>query len=495
MPSPSPPCRRATRGSRRRIALPLPAALASRGVALPAAAAGARRALAARGRARALLRPVDVAAVGARGRGAATLDTREGPAFKPLPVAVCALLAPLGGAAPRRGCCSSAPRRSSRRASPGGSAAAPRRAGRGSRGALAVVAVLAVRQRFLGAHGGGRRARARRGRGAGRRGGVARRAARGSPSPAPSPARCCASRRGRSCSPGGVVLWRRAPARPRGARAAGRAGARGLARAGVARLGRPRCAPARAPACPNPGQPALADVPGLASLPGAPSQLPPWPLWLGVAALAPSPSVAAPRRGRRARRAWRVALALAGRRRRGVDPARGAHGPGRLLRRAALRAARRGADRRRRRRPGSRGRGGAPRPRGAAVALGAAAPARRRRRRSRLADLPALRGAARPTSGASATTSATPCAAAGGRAAVLRLRHGPTSARCAGRCSPTGSDVAQGRRRAGRPAARRPASVFRSASRPAHAPAPAAPRAFAPVARVGAMGGPRRMPS
>ena len=29
-----------------------------------------------------------------------TLDTREGPAFKPLPVAVCALLAPLGGAAP-----------------------------------------------------------------------------------------------------------------------------------------------------------------------------------------------------------------------------------------------------------------------------------------------------------------------------------------------------------------------------------------------------------
>ena len=28
------------------------------------------------------------------------LDTREGPAFKPLPVAVCALLAPLGGAAP-----------------------------------------------------------------------------------------------------------------------------------------------------------------------------------------------------------------------------------------------------------------------------------------------------------------------------------------------------------------------------------------------------------
>ena len=29
-----------------------------------------------------------------------TLDTREGPAFKPLPVAVCTLLAPLGGAAP-----------------------------------------------------------------------------------------------------------------------------------------------------------------------------------------------------------------------------------------------------------------------------------------------------------------------------------------------------------------------------------------------------------
>ncbi|HWT22742.1 MAG TPA: hypothetical protein VN213_04480, partial [Solirubrobacteraceae bacterium] len=28
------------------------------------------------------------------------LDTREGPAFKPLPVVVCALLAPLGGAAP-----------------------------------------------------------------------------------------------------------------------------------------------------------------------------------------------------------------------------------------------------------------------------------------------------------------------------------------------------------------------------------------------------------
>jgi hypothetical protein len=28
------------------------------------------------------------------------LDTREGPAFKPLPVAVCAVLAPLGGAAP-----------------------------------------------------------------------------------------------------------------------------------------------------------------------------------------------------------------------------------------------------------------------------------------------------------------------------------------------------------------------------------------------------------
>src|SRR4051812_772975 len=28
------------------------------------------------------------------------LDTRDGPAFKPLPVAVCALLAPLGAAAP-----------------------------------------------------------------------------------------------------------------------------------------------------------------------------------------------------------------------------------------------------------------------------------------------------------------------------------------------------------------------------------------------------------
>jgi len=30
----------------------------------------------------------------------ASLDTRDGPAFKPLPVAVCALLAPLGAAAP-----------------------------------------------------------------------------------------------------------------------------------------------------------------------------------------------------------------------------------------------------------------------------------------------------------------------------------------------------------------------------------------------------------
>jgi hypothetical protein len=36
---------------------------------------------------------------------------------------------------------------------------------------------------------------------------------------------------------------------------------------------------------PNPGQPALADVPALASL-GAAVGVPPWPLWLGVAALA-----------------------------------------------------------------------------------------------------------------------------------------------------------------------------------------------------------------
>ena len=97
---------------------------------------------------------------------------------------------------------------------------------------------------------------------------------------------------------------------------------------------------------PNPGQPALADVPALASL-WAAAKLLLVPLWLGVVLALREP---------RAR-----ALALAG----GAwVGARRADGPGRLLRRAPLRAAGRGAARGgRRRRAGGCGahRGGASR--------------------------------------------------------------------------------------------------------------------------------------
>jgi hypothetical protein len=210
-----------------------------------------------------------------------TLDTREGPAFKPLPVAVAALLAPAGGLAPilwvalvrasallslylayRAGCQLS-----------GGL----RRAG-----VLAVVGV-ALCGGFLGTAAAGAETPlllalvlgAREAWRADRHGLVV------------ACALGCALLRVEAwpfVSLAGIVLWRQAP-RLRPALAGGAAlvplawilpellgSGEPLRSAGRARV-------------PNPGQPALADVPVLAAL-GEAIRLPLWPLWAGVALLA-----------------------------------------------------------------------------------------------------------------------------------------------------------------------------------------------------------------
>ena len=235
------------------------------------------------------------------------LDTREGPAFKPLPVAVTALLASLGGAAPTAWVLlvraaavvaavlawrlgrefgggpwredGGAPREGDRAR---GARAQGGLAGAWLGGALAVAAVLLC-GRFLALSAAGAETALVV---AGALGGVAAWRA-GRLGIALACAVACALLRVEAWPfllAAGAVLWRRAPAfRPALALLAVVVPAAWLAPEWLG-SGDPLRSGARA-RVPNPGQPALADVPFLASLRGA-LTLPPWPLWLGVAALA-----------------------------------------------------------------------------------------------------------------------------------------------------------------------------------------------------------------
>ena len=364
-----------------------------------------------------------------RGRGccggarspAATLSTADGPGVQA--AAGRGLRAARAArAAPRRWC---------------GSCSCARAAG------VALVARVPARARRL-AGGPWRRGRARGGRrvalcgrlrargGAGGEAPLVHRAARSAASRAGAPggrgsalalrrrrARCCGWRRGRSCALAGVVAWRR------DAGACGRwlaalavlvpaawfvpewLGSGDLLRSGArARI-------------PNPGQPALADVPALASL------------WAAAGARCCVPLGRRRALALREPRAARRSRAAGG----GVGRARRGDGPGRLLRRAALRAAGRRAARR-----GRRGRAGARR--AAARRVGLARRARARARsplaaRRCVAAVPRSRTCAtcappRRTSGRWRATSTTRSRAAGGREAVLALRARRTSARYRG---------------------------------------------------------------
>ena len=213
-----------------------------------------------------------------------TLSTADGPAFKPLPVAVCALLAPLGSAAPvvwvvlvraagaALCCATGSPTQR-------GSGRDARRLAGLAAGVLAVAGVALAGGFALEAARGqrgaaGDRGRARRRSTAGAPGGCARRwrSARR--------ARCCGSRRGRSWR--SRAWWRGGATRARGRWVAGLAllvpaawfVPEWLGSGDVLRSG----SRARVP---NPGQPALADVPALASL-WAAAKLLLIPLWIGV---------------------------------------------------------------------------------------------------------------------------------------------------------------------------------------------------------------------
>ena len=129
------------------------------------------------------------------------LSTVDGPAFKPLPVAVCALLAPLGTrAAPWAVGAARAGRRGRRGAAGVSTSGGGWRAARGWRARSPRPRVLLCGGAAR-AHRRRRRARARdraRARRRRRRGATS---ASGSRSRAPSAARCCGSRHGRSRSP------------------------------------------------------------------------------------------------------------------------------------------------------------------------------------------------------------------------------------------------------------------------------------------------------
>ena len=211
----------------------------------------------------------------------ASLDTRDGPAFKPLPVAVCALLAPLGAAAPVAWVLLV---RTAGLVAVYLAWRVGRRLAGGSRlaGALGAAAVLLC-GRLIGFTASGTEPALVL---AAALGGVEAWAA-GRHRLALACAAACGLLRVEAWPfllAGGVVLWRRAPQhRP----ALGLAavlipaawfvpewlGSGDLLRSGArARI-------------PNPGQPALAAVPALASLRTG-LALVPWPLWAGVAALA-----------------------------------------------------------------------------------------------------------------------------------------------------------------------------------------------------------------
>ena len=406
------------------------------------------------------------------------LDTRAGPAFKPLPVAVCALLAPLGAAAPvlwvllvrTAGLLAAYLAWRVARRLAGGSRLA---------GALAVAAVLACGRLLAFTASGAEPALVV----AAALGGVEAWAA-GRPRLALACAVACGLLRVEAWPfllAGGVVLWRGAPEH----RAAlGFAavlvpaawfvpewlGSGDLLRSGArARI-------------PNPGQPALAAVPGLASLRAA-VQLVPWPLWIGVAALVAG-----------AVRERRPALLVAG------EPGRSwrVHGPALLLAGAgaawillvALMAQAGFSGEPRYALPGAAligvagaaGLGAAtPRPgRGRVVALGAAlllaVPVA-----ARLAALPALR-AGQAYQWRLAGELGDAVRAAGGRAAVLACGTpyvGPLR-------GPVMAYRLRVRKAAVQPDAPPlpPGMVFRSRLTADAPPAPAAPGAFAPVART-----------
>ena len=431
-----------------------------------AAAVATGRALAARG-APALLRPVDVAAVGA-GSLEGALDTREGPAFKPLPVAVRA--AGLAGRRRADRVGPAGPRRCSGRRG-AGVAAGPRRAGGGGGGglagawlggALAVAAVLLC-GRFLALSAAGAETALVV---AGALGGVAAWRA-GRLGIALACAVACALLRVEAWPfllAAGAVLWRRAPAFRRAlALLAVVVPAAWLAPEWLG-SGDPLRSGARA-RVPNPGQPALADVPFLASLRGA-LTLPPWPLWLGVAALAvgvrrgrdrgvagdhapcPPPGVGESRATGAASRspgsAWRGCCSWPRWPRRASRARPATRCPARRWW-----ACRRGRPRARR----------GPAPRAHAVALAAAAllavPAA-----IRIGDLPELRSLQAyqqrlgdDLAGAVAAPAAATRSCAAGD---------PTSGRCAGRCWPIGSTSS---RRRSSPTSRRARPAWPSAPR------------------------------
>ena len=334
-----------------------------------------------------------------------TLSTAEGPAFKPLPVAVATLLAPLGGAAPWLWVL--------RRAGGDGRRAGARLA--------AAPACSAARGRAASP------ARSPASTASGHSEGAAARAARSAPgSRGSATAARSRSRLGVAC---GAAARRGVAVPARGRRGAGAAGRD--RRAARRRRGRRArrcgscpstsapatcCAPATAPASRTPASPRSPTSRCWASLREARRSSSPWPLWLGVAlaALRRRAALAARRRGRGLDRCSSPLMARR-----------------RLLRRAPLRAARAPASspspaalgRRDRPTAGTCRPDGGWRPSRSLVARRAAAargPGRRPRpRRPTSGDLaarPARRDRARPAA-------ATPCSPAAPR----------TSARCAAR--------------------------------------------------------------
>ena len=417
----------------------------------------------------------------------ASLDTRDGPAFKPLPVAVCALLAPLGAAAPVAWVLLV---RTAGLVAVYLAWRVGRRLAGGSRlaGALAAAAVLLC-GRLIGFTASGAEPALVL---AAALGGVEAWAA-GRHRLALACAAACGLLRVEAWPfllAGGVVLWRRAPQhRP----ALGLAavlipaawfvpewlGSGDLLRSGArARI-------------PNPGQPALAALPALASL-RLGLALVPWPLWAGVAALA----VAA---GRERRAAHPRAVAAAARRpgRSTAAAARpalvlGGAGAAWLLL-VALMAQAGFSGEPRYALPGAaligiagavglgslaarRPRHTAPRAVALAAALLLAVPAA-----VRLAELPALR-AGQAYQWRLAAELADVIGAAGGRAAVLACGTpyvGP-------RRGPVMAYTLRVRKAAVEPddPPRAPGMVFRSRLTADAPPAPAAPATFAPVART-----------
>jgi hypothetical protein len=234
-----------------------------------------------------------------------TLSTAEGPAFKPLPVAVCALLAPLGSAAPAAWVILA---RAGALAALWLAARAGRRLAGGSRwaGVAAAVAVAACAgwsaYAAAGAETGWVVALALAGAEAWRAGRARAALACGA---------ACALLRVEAWPfllVAAVVLWRRRP-QDRLLLAACAAAVPALwfvpdllATGDLLRSG----TRARVP---NPGQPALADVPAWASLRAA-LGLPPWAIWPGVVAAIALPAARPARLALAAGAAW-IALVAA----------------------------------------------------------------------------------------------------------------------------------------------------------------------------------------